>query len=64
MERDAELAAQTGQPIRADLQRARQIIAESTFTGLFQALKRGVARPAAAFAPLVQLLLQETRPDE
>jgi hypothetical protein len=49
----------TGQPIRADLQRARQIIAESGSTGLFDALKRGVALLAAAFAPLVQLLAQE-----
>jgi hypothetical protein len=49
----------TGQPIRADLQRARQIIAESGFTGLFNALKQGAALPAVAFAPLVQLLMQE-----
>ena len=57
MERDAELAAQTGQPIQAHLQRARQIIAESGFTGLFEALKRAAALPAA-FAPLVQLVVQ------
>ena len=48
----------TGQPIRADLQRARQIIAESGFSGLFAALKSGVALPAVAFAPLLELLLQ------
>ena len=59
LQRDAEIAAQTGQPIRADLQRARQIIAESGFSGLFAALKSGAALPAAAFAPLVQLLLQQ-----
>jgi hypothetical protein len=43
---------------RADLQRARQIIAESGFNGLFDASKRGAAPPAAAFGPLVQLLAQ------
>ena len=65
LQRDAELAAQTGQPIRADLQRARQIVAESGFSGLFAALKSGAALPAAAFAPLVQLLAQqEERPVE
>src|SRR6516225_4841463 len=48
----------TGHPIRTDLQRARQIIAESGFTGLFEALKKGVALPAVAFAPLVKLLAQ------
>jgi hypothetical protein len=53
-------------PIRADLQRARQIIAESGFTGLFQALKKGVALPAAAFVPLIELLQQQegNRPGE
>ena len=45
-ERGAELAVQTGQPIQADLQRARQIISESGFAGLFKALKRGAALPA------------------
>jgi len=57
--RDAELAAKTGQPIRANLQRARKIISESGFSGLFEALKKGVALPMAAFAPLVELLQQE-----
>jgi hypothetical protein len=53
-------------PIRADLQRARQIIAESGFSGLFEALKRGVALPAAAFVPLIELFQQQkgSRPDE
>jgi len=40
-------------------QRARQIIAESGFTGLFEALKRGVALPAVAFVPLIQLFQQQ-----
>src|SRR5262249_7292877 len=48
----------TGHPIRTALQRARQIIAESGFTGLFEALKKGVALPAVAFVPLVQLFQQ------
>jgi len=58
MERDAEVAAQTGQPIRADVQLARKIISEEGFAGLFRALKAGAALPAVAFAPLVQLLTQ------
>ena len=49
----------TGHPIRTDLQRARQIIAESGFTGLFEALKKGVALPAVAFVPLIQLFQQQ-----
>jgi len=49
MERDAELAAKTGQPIRADPQRARAIIATGGFRGLFEALKKGV--PTASFSP-------------
>ena len=51
----------TGHPIRTDLQRARQIIAESGSAGLFEALKRGVTLPAVAFAPLVQLLVQSEK---
>jgi hypothetical protein len=47
MERDAELAAKTGQPIRADPQRARPVIATGGFRGLFEALKKGV--PTASF---------------
>jgi hypothetical protein len=61
LQRDAdgvELAAQTGQPIRADVQLARKIIAEEGFSGLFRALKAGAALPAVAFAPLLQLLTQ------
>jgi hypothetical protein len=58
MERDAEMMASTGQPIRQDLQLARQIIVEKGFSGLFEALKAGAALPAAAFVPLVQLLDQ------
>ena len=50
MERDAEMMASTGQPIRQDLQLARQIIVEKGFSGLFEALKRGAALPALAFA--------------
>jgi hypothetical protein len=47
MERDAELAAKTGQPIRADPQRAR------CFRGLFGALKKGVPTAPAAARPSV-----------
>jgi hypothetical protein len=41
-----------------------QLISESGFTGLFGALKRGVALPALAFAPLVKLLAQQEEPVE
>ena len=58
MERDAEMMASTGQPIRQDLQLARQIIVEKGFSGLFEALEQGAALPAVVFAPLVQLLTQ------
>jgi hypothetical protein len=61
MQGDAEIAAQTGQPIRADLQRARQIIVEDGFAGLFAALRRGVALPAA-FVPLLELFRQQEQP--
>jgi hypothetical protein len=46
-------------PIRTDVQRARFIIANQGFNGLFAALKRGVALPALTFAPLVELLEEE-----
>ncbi len=59
MTRDAEIARKTGQPIRADLQRARSIIATSGFTGLFEAWKKGVALPAAALAPFLLALRGE-----
>jgi hypothetical protein len=62
--RDAEVAEQTGQPIRADVQRARQIIIDEGFSGLFAALRRGVALPALALAPLVKLLAQQEEPVE
>ena len=48
----------TGQPIRADVQLARQIIVDEGFAGLFRALKAGAALPAVAFVPLIQLLQQ------
>ena len=55
LDRDFEYARKTKQPDRQDIQRARQIIAERGFSGLFEALKRGVALPAVAFVPLVEL---------
>jgi hypothetical protein len=64
MERDATTAAQTGQPIRADVQLARQIFSESGFAGLFEALKKGAAVPAVAFVPLLELLEGRDRQDE
>ena len=52
------IVAETGQPIRRDLQLARQLIVDGGFAGLFEALKQGAAVPALAFAPLVKLLAQ------
>jgi hypothetical protein len=46
MTRDSDVAARTGMPLRADLQRAREIIATSGFKGLRQALQAGVVLPA------------------
>ncbi len=54
LERDEQLAARTSQPIRSDIQRARRIIYDSGFSGLFAALKRGEALPAVA-VPLIGL---------
>jgi hypothetical protein len=45
--------------VRPWWQRARKIISEGGFSGLFAALKKGVALPVAAFAPLASLLLQQ-----
>ena len=57
LNRDAEYAAKTGQPVREDIQRARQIISEGGFSGLFEARRAGVALPAlAALAPVVSYL--------
>ena len=65
MERDAEIAARTGQPIRADIQLARQLIIDGGFTGLFEALKRGAALPVVALLTLARLLQEGgTRQDE
>jgi hypothetical protein len=45
-----------GRVVRKDLQRARRIIAKRGSTGLFRALARGVALPAAALVPVVKML--------
>jgi len=58
LQRDIDVAVQTGQPIRRDLQLARQLIIDGGFAGLFEALKQGAAVPALALAPLVKLLAQ------
>jgi hypothetical protein len=47
--RDEDYARRTGDPIRADIQNARRIVAESGLTGLRQALKEGkIPLPAVA----------------
>jgi hypothetical protein len=56
MEMDAALAAQTGQPVREDLQRAREIIGREGLVGLLRALRAGVALPAAVAVPLAAAL--------
>lgn len=48
MQRDAELAAKTGQPIRKDIQRARELLGQGGLEALFNALKRGEALPVLA----------------
>lgn len=53
---DADLAAKTGQPVRQDIQRAREIFAREGLTGLFRALARGVSLPAAALVPMASAL--------
>jgi hypothetical protein len=60
--RDSEYAAQTGTVAREDVQRARQIVAESGFGGLFAALKKtGGAGLPAALLPVAAGALQEKR---
>jgi hypothetical protein len=59
LDRDFEYARKTKQPDRQDFQRARRIIARQGFSGLFCALEPGVALPAAAFVPLIELLQQQ-----
>jgi hypothetical protein len=59
--RDAEWSQRTGLAVRQDVQRARSIIAERGFAGLFEALKRGEKLPAITAAAgslpaLMQLL--------
>jgi len=58
LERDAEVAARTGQPLRQDVQNARRIVAESGFSGLLAALQRGELLPAVAL-PLLGLAAQQ-----
>jgi hypothetical protein len=54
-EQDAELALRTGQAVREDVQLARQIVGTEGFSGLFRALDRGVALPAAIVAPILTM---------
>ena len=60
MNLDAELAARTGQPVREDVQRAREIISRDGLTGLLRALRSGVALPAAAMVPLASALRDQS----
>lgn len=48
LERDAEYASRTGQPVREDVQLARKIISQSGLPGLFDALAKGAPLPAIA----------------
>ena len=59
MNLDAEHAAKTGQPVREDIQRAREIIARDGLTGLLRALRAGVPLPAAALVPLTSALREQ-----
>lgn len=51
-ERDAEYAERLGSVAREDIQRARQIVAESGLKGLFEAARRGVVLPVLALGVL------------
>lgn len=51
-ERDAEYAERLGTATRDDIQRARQIVAERGFKGLFDAARQGVALPILAIGVL------------
>jgi hypothetical protein len=60
LQRDIDYARQTGQPLRPDVQRAREIIGTEGpfggFTGLFAALRRGEALPAVLVPVLASVL--------
>jgi hypothetical protein len=53
MERDAEVAASTGRPIREDVQNARKIFVEGGWEALQKALNRGELLPAVALAAML-----------
>ena len=52
MERDAEVAARTGMPLRDDVQEARRILAEEGLNGLRAAMLKGALLPAVAAAAI------------
>jgi hypothetical protein len=53
LDRDAELAAKTGQPVREDIQNARRILSKENFSALFKALDEGkIALPVGLAAYL------------
>jgi hypothetical protein len=58
IERDAEIALQTGQPIRDDLMNLRLIVAKDGLEGLFAAVERREFVPAVALAPLAPLFAE------
>lgn len=60
LERDAEVASKSGQPLRQDVQNARAIIGKEGFSGLFRALDAGkIALPSTVLVGLQQVLQQE-----
>lgn len=63
LERDEKIAAQTGDPVRVDLQNARREIHAGGFRGLFNALAAGkVALPAALIAAYLPGLMDAQPP--
>ena len=62
LERDIA-GAQGGAQVRADLQRARDIIGKQGFAGLFKALDKGVALPAALLPMVIPYLRQASSPE-
>jgi hypothetical protein len=58
LERDERIAAQTGDPVRVDLQNARRLIHAEGFRGLFNALDAGkIALPTTLLAAYLPQLL-------
>jgi hypothetical protein len=63
-DRDAEYAAKSGQPVRKDIQLARDIVSREGVSGLYRAMRAGAPLPAVALLPLASLLQEQQQSDE